>query len=408
MKSHTHLRISIIAVFILLLSACNLSQEGGNETDQNQVNTQAAQTASAMVTNTPPAVPPTVVITPVQATATLAVTPTNTATTPPTSTPTTTPSPTPATCNDKVKFISDVTVLDNTEFLAGQEFVKTWRLENAGTCTWTDQYSLVFVDGDQMSGKSPLPLSGSTNPGNTADVSITLKAPGTAGTFKGNWQLRNPAGVTFGTGTNANQSFFVQIRVVEGVSGLNLGAPTWSDPMDDSDYWYLLETANTKFAEGDGVLVMTSKQPGGGEEWGLANKAAMDDYYLQATFITGDACSGLDKYGLLGRAPDENKGYVFEFSCDGHYRLYTWDGENYHALQEWWGASPIKQGPNQTNVMGLWMQATKLQLFANGFKIAEFIDSTYDEGQFGLVIGSVNTENFTVNVDMVEYWELDQ
>jgi hypothetical protein len=99
---------------------------------------------------------------------------------------------------------------------------------------------------------------------------------------------------------------------------------------------------------------------------------------------------------------------VYEFSCDGHYRLYTWDGENYHALQEWWAASSIKQGPNQTNVMGLWMQGTKLQLYANGFKIAEFNDSTYDEGQFGLVIGSVNTENFTVDVDLVEYWELNQ
>ena len=134
----------------------------------------------------------------------------------------------------------------------------------------------------------------------------------------------------------------------------------------------------------------------------------MNDYYLQATFITGSSCSGLDHYGLLARAPDPDKGYVFEFSCDGHYRLYTWDGKNYHALQEW-HTRCIHHRPvaNQTNIMGIWMKGTTLRVYANGFKLAEFTDSTFDQGQFGLVIGSVNTNNFTVNVDQVAYWDLN-
>jgi hypothetical protein len=304
--------------------------------------------------------------------------------------------------------VEDVTIPDKTEILPGQEFIKTWRLQNAGTCTWTDKYVLIFVSGEQMNGNSPLPLSGSTAPGSTLDVAITLKAPGTTGTYQGNWELRDPNGIIFGSGNASTDPFYVLIKVVEGVSGLNLGNATWTDNLDTADYWYLLDTANTKFTQGDGKLVMTSINPGASEEWGLSDKPSLNDYYLQATFITGNACSGLDRYGLLARAPDPDKGYVFEFSCDGNYRLYTWDGTNYHALQEWHAASSIHTGPNQTNTMGIWMKGNTIRLYGNGYKLAEFTDNTFDHGQFGLVVGSINTHNLTINVDQVAYWELNQ
>lgn len=158
-----------------------------------------------------------------------------------------------------------------------------------------------------MNGISPLPLTSSVAPGATVDLSVNLKAPGTTGTYRGDWQLRSASGINFGMGNNSDQTFYVQIKVVEGVSELNLGTPTWLDNMDNANNWYLLDTANTKFTEGDGVLVMTSINPGGGEEWDLSNRPSMKDYYLQATFITGSACSGLDRYGLLGRAPTRIK-----------------------------------------------------------------------------------------------------
>lgn len=257
-----------------------------------------------------------------------------------------------------------------------------------------------------MSGTSSLPLTGTTAPGNTVDVSVNLKAPGSVGTYQGNWELRNPSAVIFGTGTNASQPFYVLIDVVEGLSQLNLGTATWTDNMDTSANWYLLNTDNTQFTQGDGKLVMTAKSPSSGDEWGLSNKPALKDYYLQATFITGGTCSGLDHYGLLARVPDPNSGYVLEFSCDGHYRLYKWDGKNYNALQEWHTTSNIHTGANQTNIMGIWMKGSTLRVYANGFKLAEFTDSTYNQGQFGLVIGSTDTNNLTINVDQVAYWDL--
>jgi hypothetical protein len=406
MKSPSLLTLSILALFVILLTACNLPGASSPTPDPGLVFTQTALTSIALPTSPPPTPAPTLIQSTVPPTIPAVKTPTATTTSPPTTTPTATQSGT--SCTDQIKFVSDVTIPDDTELLVGEEFIKTWRLENTGTCTWTSQYALVFITGDQMDGTSPLPLTGTTAPGATLDLSANLKAPGKTGSYQGNWELLNPSGTNFGSGKNSDQPFYVQIKVVEGVSELNLGAPTWSDPMDNATSWYLLDTANTKFTMNDGKLVMKSIQPGGGEEWGISNRPAMQDYYLQATFITGDTCSGLDRYGLLGRAPDPNKGYVYEFSCDGHYRLYNWDGTTYTSMQEWYSAASIKVGANQTNVMGLWMKGTTIKLYANGHMIGEFTDSTYDEGQFGLVIGSVNTENLTVSVDLVEYWKLDQ
>lgn len=402
MKLSLH-TLSILLLISVLAAACNPSAGQTPTLTQVPVLTQAEATEQESAT-TQPTTQPFVTVTQAPPTSTATTAPTATYT--PTTTPTSTPVGTPGSCTDQAKFVDDVTIPDNSQMLPAQDFIKTWRLQNTGTCTWTDQYALIFVSGDQMSGTSPLPLTGLTAPGNTVDVSVNLKAPGSVGTYQGNWELRNPNSVNFGTGNNASQPFYVLIDVVEGLSQLNLGTATWTDNMDTSTYWYLLDTANTKFTQGDGKLVMTAKSPSSGDEWGLSNKPALKDYYLQATFITGGACSGLDHYGLLARAPDPNSGYVLEFSCDGHYRLYKWDGKNYTALQEWHTTSNIHTGANQTNIMGIWMKDSTLRVYANGFKLAEFTDSTYNQGQFGLVIGSTDTNNLTINVDQVAYWDL--
>lgn len=402
-----HLRtLSIIILVSLLATACNMPGGSAPTSTLAPVLTQAEATEQEFATVTPLSTQqPLVTVTQAPPTATATTPPTATSTPVPTATATTIG--TPGACTDQAKFVQDVTIPDNTEMLPAQAFIKTWRLENTGTCTWSSDYALIFVSGDQMSGASPLPLTGSTAPGNSLDVSASLVSPGTVGTYQGNWELRNPSGANFGTGTNASQPFYVLINVVEGVSQLNLGPANWTDNMDSvSDNWYLLDTSNTKFTQGDGKMVMTSNSPSSGDEWGLSNKPSLKDYYLQATFITGGSCAGLDHYGLLARAPDPNSGYVLEFSCDGHYRLYKWDGKNYNALQEWHTTSSIHSGANQTNIMGIWMKGSTLRVYANGFKLAEFTDNTYDHGQFGLVLGSVNTNNLTVNVDQVAYWDL--
>jgi hypothetical protein len=64
-----------------------------------------------------------------------------------------------------------------------------------------------------MNGPVAQQLAGNVNPGETVDISVNLKAPTSAGSYRGYWQLRNAAGVLFG-------QVYVEIKV--GSSGFDL------------------------------------------------------------------------------------------------------------------------------------------------------------------------------------------
>ena len=118
-------------------------------------------------------------------------------------------------CTDRAEFITDVTVSDGSDFTPGQAFTKTWRLRNAGTCTWTSSYDLVFDHGDAMGGPASQQLAGLVHPGGTVDLSIELTAPSSEGGYKGYWLLRSGDGVLFGIGADASVAFWVEIEVLE-------------------------------------------------------------------------------------------------------------------------------------------------------------------------------------------------
>ena len=96
----------------------------------------------------------------------------------------------------------------------GANFVKTWRLKNVGTCTWTPSYTMVFINRDLMGAPHRVPVPVQVKPGNTVDLSIQFTAPTLPGEYQGNWMLSDPAGHHFGTGANATGVFWVRIKVV--------------------------------------------------------------------------------------------------------------------------------------------------------------------------------------------------
>jgi len=124
-----------------------------------------------------------------------------------------TASSTPVPCN-WARFISDVTIPDNWETTPSDHFTKTWRLQNAGSCTWTSGYSLVFDHGDQMGAPAAQQLTpGTVAPGGTVDVSVNLVSPNVAGTYQGYFKLRASDNSIFGIGNDANTAFWVKIKV---------------------------------------------------------------------------------------------------------------------------------------------------------------------------------------------------
>jgi hypothetical protein len=217
--------IIFLAGIVLLLTACNFPGADEEPTaDQWAVYTEAALTVVAQQTQavlgTPIGVASPIPGGAATSTPPMVIVPTATPLAP-TNTPLPTFTPVPPTATpipipcDRAQFISDVTIPDNTEIGAGTTFVKTWRLKNSGSCTWTSGYAVVFYNGDAMSGPSSASITtGTVPPGSTVDVSVSLIAPINPGTYRGNWRLRNTAGALFGIGNNADQSFWVQIKSV--------------------------------------------------------------------------------------------------------------------------------------------------------------------------------------------------
>jgi hypothetical protein len=136
-------------------------------------------------------------------------------------------------CTDKASFVADVAIPDDTNIKPGGSFKKTWRILNAGTCSWDSGYSVVFASGERMGATSPTALPGVVQPGSTVDISLDLVGPASSGTYKGNWLLRNPAGALFGVGSQGDQPFWVQIVV--GATATPVPAPWKAEFYDNRD-----------------------------------------------------------------------------------------------------------------------------------------------------------------------------
>ena len=135
-----------------------------------------------------------------------------------------TPSPTaPATskCTDAAILVEDVNYPDNTTVPAGEKFIKTWKLQNTGKCTWTG-YTIAFVSGDRLSAPDTAPVP-ETEAGNPVNVSIDLVAPTVDGTYLGNFELHNAEGQTIPIGVEA--VFWVKIIVGTGGASNLQGTP---------------------------------------------------------------------------------------------------------------------------------------------------------------------------------------
>ncbi len=107
----------------------------------------------------------------------------------------------------------DVTIPDDTTMQPGQQFTKTWRLVNAGSCAWTREYALVWFSGDTLGSRREELLRSEVRPGETVELSVDMTAPEQGGVYQSNWKLRNPAGGLFGIGPGGNAPFWVRIQV---------------------------------------------------------------------------------------------------------------------------------------------------------------------------------------------------
>lgn len=213
---------SFVLVFSILLTGCNFPGQVEPTTQVDMLNTAAAQTIQAQQTiiaqtsqpNEPWATAtslPVITQEGVTPEATTAI-PTFTAQPTATSVPVNTATPTPYVECNVAGFVSE-TIPDGTDFDPGESFTKTWTLKNTGSCTWNQDYDVVFYDGYAMNAPAAKQLTtGTVAPGQSITISLDLKAPLAAGRHRGDFKLRNANGVLFGIGSD-HKTFWVEIDV---------------------------------------------------------------------------------------------------------------------------------------------------------------------------------------------------
>jgi hypothetical protein len=191
--------LATILIGLFLLAACAPASQPAPTANVVFIQTSAAKTVIANFTLTAVAASPT----PLPAlTDTLAPQETPTTASGPSETPTLLPGGVTATAQlcDYYTWDTtsvDVNVPDGTQMTPGQDFVKTWKIKNAGICTWGAGYKIVYAGyANQMSGV-PQPITGVIGPGQEVEISINFKAPTVAGQYVSAWTLANANGRPF-------------------------------------------------------------------------------------------------------------------------------------------------------------------------------------------------------------------
>jgi uncharacterized protein YkwD len=212
-------RLFVFALLITLLSSCN-----------GQAATQPAMptfTASQAPTQTPAQ---TETQAPSQTTETPLATETAATTLPQITATAETPRPTNVPdCTNSASFVADVTIPDNTALSVGTPFTKTWRISNTGTCIWGPDYTLTHYSEERLGAPNSVPLP-VTYPGQTADISINLTAPNSTGKHRGNFVVKNPAGLIMKIGDDSRLWLIIDVTTettnATAVPGSDMGLVT--------------------------------------------------------------------------------------------------------------------------------------------------------------------------------------
>ncbi len=192
------LKVTMVGVLmVMLISACGSSNTPAAEPtpDVAAVRTSAASTVISQFTLTAAAFTPT----PSLPTETTAPEATSTATVAPVAQVTNAQGTVVSLCDSLAidPTTVDVNIPDGTIMSPGQDFVKTWKVKNNGSCPWAAGYKLVYAGySNSMSGQFQ-PLTGVIQPGQEVELSVQFKAPSETGEYLSAWQMENPSGVTF-------------------------------------------------------------------------------------------------------------------------------------------------------------------------------------------------------------------
>jgi hypothetical protein len=105
---------------------------------------------------------------------------------------------------------------------------------------------------------------------------------------------------------------------VPGDPAVLLGKPSGLDTFDNPNTWTLFDAQCFKTEIKDGKYVMTAKGVKEFSCWKVT-WPHIQKFCLETMVETPATCDANDRFGMLFRAPDNNRGYLFGLTCDGRY-----------------------------------------------------------------------------------------
>jgi uncharacterized protein YkwD len=235
-------------------------------------------------------------------------------------------------CKDEAAFVADVTIPDFAHFESREAFTKTWRVRNVGTCTWTPEYTAVYLSGERLGGPLTAPLS-ATAPGATADISMDLAAPASDGTYKLFYQLHNADGLPMPI--DAGDSIWTIITV-----GKTLVYPS-ATPQTSGQAGGCVTQSNADFAAQMVTLVNAARAVNG---LPALTSAAQLNAAAEAHSIDMACTGSLSHIGSDGSQPAARvaaAGFSASITRENIYAQPPQYGGNPQAAMEWWLTSQI-------------------------------------------------------------------
>ena len=195
---------------------------------------------------------------------------------------------------------------------------------------------------------------------------------------------------------------------IEGDPAMLLGEPNGVDNFDTFNNWTNFDAKCFKSEITGTQFQMTAKGIPGIACWEVS-WPLLENFYIETMVEMPKTCQLEDRFGMLFRAPDNDRGYLYGYTCDGQFTLTAWDGvETTTVLIPLTPSSAIDPAPGAKNRMGFLVQGADIYLYANGLFLGQTRDVSYlAPGKIGYFVRAATEDPFTVAYDYLKLWVLE-
>lgn len=199
----------------------------------------------------------------------------------------------------------------------------------------------------------------------------------------------------FGINTiNTQNTHATQTAVAQNMTATAVAQPIFTETFTYSGQWEWSDNDVT-WDVSNGELIGTANSTI--TAWTLAGQSFKDI----KVEVDIEKVSGIDNnaMGVICNATDNRHFYAFIIGADKSYNILKLDGDNVTNLLSEWKYSDVINSGNARNTVAAICNGGNLSLVVNGTELATIYDTSYAEGDIGLVIGLYETGTATMYFD---------